>query len=232
MAAGLTHFFFIIEKLHINGIEAFPEGSVRPSSSRGCFLSPRRPVRRGGRLAPVQLPLPLSLSPSPVRVTRPGEGGQLCAVCPRAEPGCFDHSSRGRVRTGRRHRRSPSRAPCRRPRPPAWRRAHLTLSPRELPVLPEASPEAPRPAVASAGPCGTGCCPSLSTPTPHPAPRAPGGRGQVGAGVCRVFAGGSAHTARHMRTVCPRCTVSPWTLLLPFRLSAEVCGVVATCVPL
>lgn len=93
-------------------------------------------------------------------------------------PGCFDHSSRGRVRTGCR-RRSPSRAPCRRPRPPAWRRAHLTLSPRELPVLPEASPEAPRPAVASAGPCGTGCCPSLSTPTPHPAPRAPGGRGQV-----------------------------------------------------
>lgn len=91
-------------------------------------------------------------------------------------PGCFDHSSRGRVRTGRR-RRSPSRAPCCRPRPPAWRRAHLTLSPRELPVLPEASPEAPRPAVASAGPCGTGCCPSLSTPTP--APRAPGGRGQV-----------------------------------------------------
>lgn len=93
-------------------------------------------------------------------------------------PGCFDHSSRGRVRTGRR-RRSPSRAPCRRPRPPAWRRAHLTLSPRELPVLPQASPEAPRPAVASAGPCGTGCCPSLSTPTPTPAPRAPGGRGQV-----------------------------------------------------
>lgn len=93
-------------------------------------------------------------------------------------PGCFDHSSRGCVRTGR-HRRSPSRAPCRRPRPPAWRRAHLTLSPRELPVLPQASPEAPRPAVASAGPCGTGCCPSLSTPTPTPAPRAPGGRGQV-----------------------------------------------------
>lgn len=150
-------------------------------------------------------------------------------------PGCFDHSSRGRVRTGRR-RRSPSRAPCRRPRPPAWRRAHLTLSPRELPVLPEASPEAPRPAVASAGPCGTGCCPSLSTPTPtlprgllEAGDRWP--RRQVGAGVCRVFAEGSAHTARHMRTVCPRCTVSPWTLLLPFRLSAEVCGVMATCVP-
>lgn len=117
-------------------------------------------------------------------------------------PGCFDHSSRGRVRTGRR-RRSPSRAPCRRPRPSAWRRAHLTLSPRELPVLPEASPEAPRPAVASAGPCGTGCCPSLSTPTPtlprgllEAGDRWP--RRQVGAGVCRVFVEGSrAHRQAH-----------------------------------
>lgn len=120
-------------------------------------------------------------------------------------PGCFDHSSRGRVRTGRR-RRSPSRAPCRRLRPPAWRRAHLTLSPRELPVLPEASPEAPRPAVASAGPCGTGCCPSLSTPTPTPAPRAPGGRGQVapapGGSRCVPSVCGGLRTHRQAHADC------------------------------
>lgn len=152
-------------------------------------------------------------------------------------PGCFDHSSRGRVCTGRR-RRSPSRAPCRRPRPPAWRRAHLTLSPRELPVLPQASPEAPRPAVASAGPCGTGCCLSLSTPTPHPAPRAPGGWGQVapapGGSRCvpSVCGGLRAHRQAHADCLSKMHSVpmDPSATFPPFR--GGLWGRGHTCTPL
>lgn len=152
-------------------------------------------------------------------------------------PGCFDHSSRGRVRTGCR-RRSPSRTPCRRPRPPAWRRAHLTLSPRELPVLPEASPEAPRPAVASAGPCSTGCCPSLSTPTPHPAPRAPGGQGQVapapGGSRCvpSVCGGLRAHRQAHADCLSKMHGVpmDPSATFPPFR--GGLWGRGHTCTPL
>lgn len=134
-------------------------------------------MRRGGRLAPVQLPLPLSLSPSPVRVTRPG-GGQLHAVCPRAESWLFRSLFQG----ARPHRPPP---PLTVPRSvPPSSSARLAQGP------PHAVPEGAASA-ASGLSRGASACSGLRRalrhrllpvslhPHPHPAPRAPGGRGQV-----------------------------------------------------
>lgn len=187
MAAGPTNYFLLknytstISKLFQKEIgppilPTWPSPSPRAGPCAGAGAGAGRVA--GGQLLPVQFPLPGSLSSSPTpRATSWGK--RLRFVCRplRLSPGdfCSDRCSTWPAHACR-CRGSPSCASCFLSRPPAWRRPHLTLSPRELPVLLQASPEVPRPAGACAGPCGTGCHPLPLSP---PAPRAPEGRGQV-----------------------------------------------------